>query len=153
MRIADKLKFVLPVLSIILLALSYNQFISGYDFSKQVVKISKPDIDLMKELSGIKGNIKLKSIKENMLELKILLNSLFSSTTIINSDNDEEGGIDRIGEFRDITIKVDGDFFKQVYFLQQIKENMHSFVVINKMLGSNNQAIIDVRIYGKTINE
>ncbi len=151
MTLKNKLNFVIPTLSAILLILSYFQFVDGYRFNEKINKISQADINLMQELSGIEGQSRLSSIDKNMKTLNNLLSVLFDAFTISDADeNNFSAGIDRIGEFKDIEIVVRGDFWQQIYFFQQVKRNMRDFVVLNQLSGNNTQALFKTRVYGRT---
>ncbi|MBW5288669.1 hypothetical protein [Abyssogena phaseoliformis symbiont] len=108
MKLKDKLKFILPLLSIALLYLSYFQFVDGYNFSKKISKISQSDTKLMQELLNIEGNLKLNSIDKSMQILRNLLQILLDKFNIsnINENTIAVEGINRIGQFKDIEITV-----------------------------------------------
>ena len=148
--LTDKLKLLLPVLSIVLFVASYFQFVDGSQFKKEIIAIDKSDINLMQELLSIDGELALNPIDKNILVLTNLLGTLFDKFSVANADI-ISSGIDKIGEFRDFNITVQGDFLQQIYFLQQIKKNMREFIVINKITGNNTQALFNTRIYGRTL--
>lgn len=151
MTLKNKLNFVIPTLSVILLSLSYSQFVEGYNFNEKINKISHSDIKLMQELSGIEGQSRLNHIDKNMVILSNLLRVLFDKFTISTADAENfSAGIDRIGEFRDIEIAVQGDFWQQIYFFQQVKRSMRDFVVLNQLSGNKTQALFKTRVYGRT---
>jgi hypothetical protein len=152
MQLKDKLKFVLPVLSVILLVLSFLQFSDGYQFAGKVVKINQGDIKLVQELSSIKGKSELNTIDKNAQVLDGFLSALFDKFSISNASKDAivVNGVDKIGEFKDIAVTVKGDFWQQIYFLQQVNKSMREFIVINQLKGNNTQALFNIRIYGRT---
>lgn len=151
MTLKDKLNFVIPLLSVILLTLSYFQFVEGYGFNKKINKTDQTDVRLMQELLNIEGKSRLSSIDKNMKILNNLLGVLFDKFSISDTDKGNfSAGIDRIGEYRDVEIAVKGDFWQQIYFFQQIKRNMRDFVVLNALSGNNTQALFKTRIYGRT---
>lgn len=150
MKLKERLKFSLLPLSVILLVLSYLQFVAGHQFSEQITKTEEEDIKLMQELSGVKGESKLDLIDKNIQTLNNLIGVLFDKFTIFDVDKETiTPHVDKIGGFVDVIVTVKGDFWQQVYFLQQINKNMREFVIVDKLNGDNAQAVFNIRIYGR----
>jgi hypothetical protein len=154
MKIKEKLKFVVPSLIVILIALSYFNWINGAAFKSQVVTIDKNDIQILQELKEITQLQQLDTIEENVKNVMMLIRNIFSNIEVQNIDNTEpRAGIDKVGEFRDFTITAQGEYLNQVYLLEQINNLMRSFVVINSIDANATTITLNIRIYGRTSNE
>lgn len=152
----------LVILSLFFLLIGIQKIRKGIYIANKTVVIPEKDINLYKDVSLLKPS-PLASLQDNIK--KILLINEFGIDRIqisflkmgkqteaggekISGSEEQEVGVDNIGQYKDLTIKVRGDIFEQIYILKLLNKKFQSFLLIRSFKGDKKDLTLDARVYG-----
>ncbi len=143
------------LLSVILLIAAFFLFFSGIDnirrgknISALTVVIAEEDIMLYKELLLLVPS-RLDYFEDNLEKLASTKGIGLRDLKISYSKEKVNIQTDKVGEFKDIAININGDIFEQIYTLKMLHNNFNNFLLFNSINGDKNRITIQARIYGK----
>lgn len=149
------------LLALFLLTSGVLKMQESYNISSKAVTVSPEDLRLLKDVT-ILNPIPLENIQVNMYRL-LKLHEMgigeiqISSSKKKNKDENEKtkGKVkdelkkDRIGHYKDLTIKVKGDIFEQLYVMKVLNKRFQTFLLIKSFKGNKKNLTVEARLYGR----